>query len=130
MIEEPVRKSRKERYHEYLHSEKWQSIKERVLARDKNRCRVCNSGKDVQVHHRSYSRAFGNESLNDLITLCNKCHYLFHKKGKLYKDGKESKKKTIKERKAIDGYILELQRRAANGQYVKELEWLKQNKFL
>lgn len=66
-------------YPEYLQTPEWRSKRDRVLARDGHRCRTCDSGEHLQVHHRTYARR-GNEDLNDLTTLCEACHKHFHEK--------------------------------------------------
>lgn len=65
-------------YKEYLKSEYWKNIREQVYERDGYKCRICNSSKDICVHHRTYEFV-GNEKLEELITLCKNCHYSFHK---------------------------------------------------
>lgn len=69
----------KQEYHEYLKSYQWKTIRETVKNRDGYRCRVCNSGLNLTVHHRSYEH-IGNEKrhMSDLITLCDRCHATFH----------------------------------------------------
>lgn len=66
----------------YYQSDEWGTICEKVKSRDDYRCVVCNSCSRLVVHHRTYEN-FGKEELGDLITLCNGCHYMFHKRGKL-----------------------------------------------
>ena len=66
-------------YEEYLKTHEWQEKRRQSLERDGHRCRVCNSDKNLDVHHRTYIRR-GNESLNDLTTLCRSCHEYFHKR--------------------------------------------------
>lgn len=68
----------KEKYYAYLQTDIWQKIRTKVLQRDLGRCRVCNSRKELNVHHRIYPKVYGEESLIDLVTLCHKCHELFH----------------------------------------------------
>ena len=65
-------------YKKYLRSDYWKKIKNQVLERDNNRCRLCNSKEKLHVHHRTYDN-LGNEKLEELITLCKKCHYITHK---------------------------------------------------
>lgn len=65
-------------YSDYLQTEEWARKRLAVWLRDSKRCRICNSNKGIQVHHRDYSN-IGNEPLNDLVTLCRDCHSLFHK---------------------------------------------------
>lgn len=66
-------------YKKYLRSDYWDEIKNQVLERDDNRCRLCNSKENLQVHHRTYKH-LENEKLEELITLCKKCHYITHKR--------------------------------------------------
>lgn len=93
-------------YKKYLGSNYWDNIKNQVLERDDNRCRLCNSKVDLQVHHRTYDN-LENEKLEELITLCKKCHYITHKRNphlnyQAYCDNKrceaiEDKKDVIKQ---------------------------------
>jgi len=64
-------------YQDYIISQKWQDLRKAVLKRDKYQCQLCNSKKDLQVHHKTYDR-FGYENLDDLITLCKVCHEKHH----------------------------------------------------
>lgn len=45
-----------------------------VAKRDKNRCRVCNSRSNLEIHHIVKRRDGGGNDMDNLITLCNKCH--------------------------------------------------------
>lgn len=65
-------------YEEYLKTEEWAAKREQTLERDEYRCRVCNEKEGLQVHHRTYMRR-GDEDLNDLTTLCSRCHEHFHR---------------------------------------------------
>lgn len=69
----------KAEYHKYLKSDKWNRVRTHVLSRDSYKCRFCNSGLDLNVHHRSYEY-IGREmkQLTDLITICSRCHSLLH----------------------------------------------------
>lgn len=110
---EELPKTRKELYHEYLMTETWRDIRKRVLNRDKRRCRLCDSPKKLRVHHRNYPKVFGEESLNDLITLCEKCHTLFH--GNNYIKIKKNKAKKVKKKKTSAIY---------EKPYARELSWI------
>jgi len=93
-------------YKKYLRSDYWTEIKNQVIERDDHRCRLCNSKIDLQVHHRTYDN-LENEKLEELITLCKKCHYVTHKRNphlsyQVYCDNKrceaiEDKKDIIKQ---------------------------------
>lgn len=64
-------------YGDYLKTDEWKAKRDATVERDGGRCRLCYSEKNLQVHHRTYSRR-GNEDLNDLTTLCKECHEHFH----------------------------------------------------
>ncbi len=66
-------------YREYLQSEHWQELKARFRQSKlcKHRCYVCGGAEHINIHHKSYKR-IGRERLNDLIELCQDCHYLTH----------------------------------------------------
>jgi len=79
-----------EKYRIYLKSSKWEKKRQKVLKRDKHRCRHrgwiffrCKETKNLQVHHITYKRVF-SERLSDLIVLCDYHHKVVHlKKDKL-----------------------------------------------
>ncbi len=62
-------------HREYLKSATWKDIRQQVLERDNHTCRCGQRGYDV--HHKHY-RNWGNERLEDLITLCRTCHEQLH----------------------------------------------------
>lgn len=69
-------------YADYLASERWQRQRERAIARDGGRCRVCNDNERLEVHHRSYEHARPEADelleLRDLTTMCRRCHKHMH----------------------------------------------------
>lgn len=65
-------------YDEYMDSEEWKQIRNRILARDGYRCRMCGTGKQLRVHHIRYPDIYGSESDEDLITVCDSCHQRVH----------------------------------------------------
>lgn len=69
-------------YKQYIQSKEWRLKRLQAIERDDNRCRVCNSGIKLDVHHRTYKR-LGDELSNDLTTLCKACHDLFSENGRL-----------------------------------------------
>jgi hypothetical protein len=70
-------------YKDYLKSSEWQERRIRHLKSAGFRCQVCNNGGiRLDVHHRTYERR-GEEFFKDLIVLCENCHELFHREGKL-----------------------------------------------
>jgi hypothetical protein len=57
----------------------WMILKRQVHHREGYRCRLC--GRDdlqLHVHHSTYKN-YGEEKLEDLITLCSTCHERFHR---------------------------------------------------
>lgn len=59
-------------YDSYIHSTAWREKADERLKLDRRVCQVC--GKEAtDVHHLTYDR-FGHEDMNDLVSLCRKCH--------------------------------------------------------
>lgn len=54
-------------------------IREEVLKRDGYACRKCGSKENLQIHHIKYRSKGGSDDLNNLITLCEFCHWIVHK---------------------------------------------------
>jgi len=77
VVESIVGKPDPKDYGEYLLSEHWSAVKRSVRTAFNNRCQICNSKKDLHVHHRTYRR-IGRELWADLMLLCKDCHHLFH----------------------------------------------------
>ena len=61
-------------YSLYLQSKYWKRVRMVVLKRDNFECTKCRSVYDLNVHHKRYGRIFGEESLEDLQVLCQRCH--------------------------------------------------------
>ena len=64
-------------YYEYLRSAEWQGKRFAAIQRARNRCQVCYSDGNLDVHHRTYER-LGDELASDLTVLCRTCHTTFH----------------------------------------------------
>ena len=45
-----------------------------VLRRDAWRCQFCGARTNLQVHHIKYRSQAGQDTIENLITLCAKCH--------------------------------------------------------
>jgi|SRR5882672_123533 len=73
-------------YKQYIQSKEWRIRRLQAIERDDSRCRVCNSGENLDVHHRTYKR-LGDELSNDLTTLCEACHDIFTAYGRLARNG-------------------------------------------
>lgn len=75
-------------YKEYLQSPVWKLTRDRIIKERGHICEVCGAtDTTVNVHHKTYDRR-GYEADTDLIVLCQPCHELFHKNGKLAESGK------------------------------------------
>lgn len=68
--------SKYEKYKSYLKSNTWIKKRSEVLIRDNYLCRVCGYIAH-EVHHISYENLF-NENLEDLLSVCKKCHEEIH----------------------------------------------------
>ena len=71
----------------YLKTDKWQLIRDKVLARDHETCQKCKKVGWV-VHHLTYAR-WRNERLADLMTVCDECHKLIHLEKKAAQNNKK-----------------------------------------
>ncbi|KKK61540.1 hypothetical protein LCGC14_3013320 [marine sediment metagenome] len=67
------------KYLSYMRSPEWKQKRDLVLERDDFTCQSAGEKQSLQVHHITYENLF-NEPLEDLITLCNRCHCIVHKK--------------------------------------------------
>ena len=53
----------------------WQQIRQQVLERDNYICKECGQSlKSLEVHHKLPKRKGGLDILDNLISLCRKCH--------------------------------------------------------
>lgn len=67
-------------YHYFYTTTDWMKKRSLVLIRDNFTCRACGvRTKGLHVHHLIPKITGGDESLENLITLCNKCHNKIHK---------------------------------------------------
>ena len=80
-------------YQRYLKSDQWSRTRNLVLCRDGFMCQRCGHSwkqfedeQSLDVHHITYLRR-GEERLDDLVTLCRRCHEYVHRSG-LFKLGR------------------------------------------
>ncbi len=70
-------------------SKKWKKVRERVLIRDNLMCKICRDNKlstiAVEVHHIQYleHREDLAYDMDNLISICRKCHMEIHAKDNL-----------------------------------------------
>jgi 5-methylcytosine-specific restriction endonuclease McrA len=76
---EHKRKQRRDYYrNEYLKSDAWQRKRYVVFKRDNWRCVYCGE-RATQVHHKQYAkRNIGNEPIDWLVSVCDRCHNSIH----------------------------------------------------
>jgi hypothetical protein len=74
----PAYSSAKKLIHdEYMKTDTWKKKRFERLQKDNFRCVMCGTAYNLCVHHISYKN-LGNESMDDLITLCERCHKKVH----------------------------------------------------
>jgi 5-methylcytosine-specific restriction endonuclease McrA len=56
----------------------YRRLMKKVLERDGWRCRKCGSLENLQVHHKIRRSQQGNDSVENLVTLCAYCHMEEH----------------------------------------------------
>ena len=56
----------------------YRRLMKRVLERDGWRCQKCGSLENLQVHHKIRRSQQGDDSLDNLVTLCAYCHMAEH----------------------------------------------------
>jgi ATP-dependent DNA helicase RecQ len=58
--------------------ESYDSLRQQVLRRDSWRCQSCGTMLNLEVHHKELRSRSGDDSEQNLITLCAACHWLAH----------------------------------------------------
>jgi 5-methylcytosine-specific restriction endonuclease McrA len=56
----------------------YEALRLNVLRRDRWRCQSCGSMSNREVHHKEFRSHSGEDSEENLITLCNDCHRSAH----------------------------------------------------
>jgi len=62
-----------------LDSELYEQLRNQVLRRDGWRCQACGTMSNLEVHHREFRSQSGDDSEQNLITLCSACHTTVHR---------------------------------------------------
>ena len=62
-----------------LDPELYEQLRNQVLRRDGWRCQSCGSMSNLEVHHKNFLSHSGDDSEENLITLCNACHTAVHR---------------------------------------------------
>lgn len=71
-----LRKAR-EYYKEYLLTEMWKELKKQCLEKSNFRCEFCGM-KAMTAHHVVYPRNFSDDAIDNLVSVCDRCHGLTH----------------------------------------------------
>ena len=62
-----------------LDPEAYETLRQQVLCRDGWRCQICGSRSNLEVHHQEFRSQGGDDSEENLITLCTVCHANTHR---------------------------------------------------
>jgi 5-methylcytosine-specific restriction endonuclease McrA len=61
-----------------LDPELYEQLRNQVLRRDGWRCQSCGTMSNLEVHHQEFRSHSGDDSEQNLITLCSACHATVH----------------------------------------------------
>jgi 5-methylcytosine-specific restriction endonuclease McrA len=56
----------------------YEQLRYQVLSRDGWRCQACGSMSNLEVHHKEFRSHSGDDSEQNLVTLCSACHAVVH----------------------------------------------------
>ena len=62
-----------------LEPDVYEQLRNQILGRDGWRCQSCGSMSNLEVHHKDFRSHSGEDSEENLITLCNACHAAVHR---------------------------------------------------
>jgi 5-methylcytosine-specific restriction endonuclease McrA len=66
-----------------LTPEFYEDVRQQVLRRDGWRCQSCGTMSNLEVHHKEFRSQAGDDSAENLITLCVRCHAGVHNGARL-----------------------------------------------
>ena len=61
-----------------LSPELYERLRQQVLRRDGWRCQACGAMSNLDVHHKEFRSQSGDDSEENLITVCTMCHTGLH----------------------------------------------------
>jgi 5-methylcytosine-specific restriction endonuclease McrA len=61
-----------------LDPEQYDNLCNQVLRRDGWRCQSCGTMSNLEIHHKEFRSHSGDDSIQNLITLCTACHASVH----------------------------------------------------
>jgi 5-methylcytosine-specific restriction endonuclease McrA len=56
----------------------YEELRQQILRRDGWRCQLCGALSNLEVHHKEFRSQSGDDSEENLITLCAECHGRIH----------------------------------------------------
>ena len=56
----------------------YETLRQQILCRDGWRCQSCGTMSNLEVHHKEFRSQSGDDSEENLITLCTACHHETH----------------------------------------------------
>jgi len=62
-----------------LGPKQYEQLRSQVLRGDGWRCQVCGTMSNLEVHHKNFRSQSGDDSEQNLITLCRECHANVHR---------------------------------------------------
>ena len=62
----------------WLDPEPYEQLRNQVLRHDGRRCQSCGTRSNLEVHHKAFRSHCGDDSEQNLITLCSACHTTVH----------------------------------------------------
>jgi 5-methylcytosine-specific restriction endonuclease McrA len=62
-----------------LEPNEYDNLRYHVLRRDGWRCQSCGTMSNLEVHHQEFRSQAGDDSEQNLITLCSACHATVHR---------------------------------------------------
>jgi 5-methylcytosine-specific restriction endonuclease McrA len=74
-----VNRVRPKRARVRLDPEQYDTLRNQVLRRDGWRCQSCGTMSNLEVHHKQFRSLSGDDSQQNLITLCATCHAGVHR---------------------------------------------------
>jgi 5-methylcytosine-specific restriction endonuclease McrA len=63
-----------------LNPANYRKLHRQILERDGWRCQACGSMRQLEVHHQQFRSHSGDDTEQNLITLCAQCHARVHAK--------------------------------------------------
>ena len=62
-----------------LETKPYEQLQKQILRRDGWRCQGCGTRSNLEVHHKEFRSQSGDDSEQNLITLCVECHASCHR---------------------------------------------------